>query len=234
MRSVTSTLIPMRLSDLDALNHVNNVVYVEYAMEAREASGLPEADTRTSTTVVEFKRPILLSRTPINVSTETDAKQIRQEIRVGDGTTVFATVTSELGAADPVEPEVRATERSLSLRYRDARTGAVNMTRWFELFQETRVDYLSTLVSSMSAGRFVVARTEVTPIADLAWRAEPLPTRSWIERVGNASITVASQIIAEDSVVAHSRTVLVGFDLAAQSSRTFADEEKAEFAQGLL
>ena len=35
MMPCTTLHIPMRWADIDQLNHVNNVVYVDYAMEAR-------------------------------------------------------------------------------------------------------------------------------------------------------------------------------------------------------
>jgi acyl-CoA thioester hydrolase len=61
----------MRWADLDLLGHVNNVTYIDYVTEARQAlfSGLPAERATVSRHQVEFVRPLTFRRTPVLVDT---------------------------------------------------------------------------------------------------------------------------------------------------------------------
>jgi acyl-CoA thioester hydrolase len=61
----------MRWADLDLLGHVNNVTYVDYVGEAREAlfTGHPAGWAPVSRHQVEFVKPLTFRRTPILVDT---------------------------------------------------------------------------------------------------------------------------------------------------------------------
>ena len=66
----------MRWADLDSLNHVNNVVYVDYAMEARGRlvdDGVLGAGQTIRRLRVDFLRPLLLSSKPVLVRSTIDA-----------------------------------------------------------------------------------------------------------------------------------------------------------------
>ena len=76
--------IPMRWADIDQLNHVNNVVYIDYAMEARAQivdDGLLDAGLPIRRVRVDFTRPMLLSSKPALVRSAIDGEVVTQEIR---------------------------------------------------------------------------------------------------------------------------------------------------------
>jgi len=60
---------PLRWADLDLLGHVNNVTYLDYVEEAREAlfEGLPAARAAVSRYQVDFVKPLVFRRTPVLV-----------------------------------------------------------------------------------------------------------------------------------------------------------------------
>ena len=60
---------PLRWADLDLLGHVNNVTYLDYVAEAREAlfAGLPAGRAPVSRYQVAFVKPLVLRRTPVLV-----------------------------------------------------------------------------------------------------------------------------------------------------------------------
>src|SRR5690349_16410401 len=109
----------MRWADLDSLNHVNNVVYLAYAQNARAViDALPQGPIGATT--VEFKRPLLLGRRPVVVTTRVEGNRVLQAIGLDGTDTVFATVDSELGElAPPAEPREDAHAAPLAVRHTD-------------------------------------------------------------------------------------------------------------------
>lgn len=224
----------MRWADLDSLNHVNNVVYLDYAAESRAMlvdDGLVAADERVARIAVDFRRPLLLSSRPVRVVSARDGADLTQEIRTEGSDAVFARVVTtfgeraviDLAAGSPEQLATRVRRSDLDL------SGSVSTTQMFELFQEARVLDLSRRLSSMSPGRFVVGRVEVTYGRQMPWRREPYQASNRVSRVGSSSVTIESQIADGDRVHAECVTVLVGFDLETQRSRTLTPREKAEF-----
>jgi acyl-CoA thioester hydrolase len=59
----------LRWADLDLLGHVNNVTYLDYVEEAREAlfEGLPAGRAAVSRYQVDFVKPLVFRRTPVLV-----------------------------------------------------------------------------------------------------------------------------------------------------------------------
>src|SRR5215207_11624046 len=95
----------MRWADLDSLNHVNNVVYLDYAAEAQAMlaeDGVLAADLTVSRTTVEFLRPLLLSSRPVTIFSTLDGRLITQEIGVArdGGQPIFARVVTTFGARE--------------------------------------------------------------------------------------------------------------------------------------
>jgi acyl-CoA thioester hydrolase len=230
--------LPMRWADLDSLNHVNNVVYLDYAAESRAMladDGLVGADEPVARIGIDFLRPLLLSRRPVQVVSRRDGSDLTQEIRSAGHDTVFARVVTSFGEAEAITPADGAEHLPAQVRRSDLDpTGSVSTTKMFELFQEGRVLFLGTRLSSMSPGRFVVGRVEVTYGLPMPWRSEPYEMRTWISRVGSSSVTIGSQIALGDVVHAECVTVLVGFDLEAQRSRRLTDAEKDELGALLV
>ena len=135
--------MPMRWADLDQLNHVNNVVYVDYAAEARaahEAAGDLEPRPVASASV-EFLRPLLLSRELVVVESTDDGERLVQEVRSGAHGAVFARVTTTHG--EPRRHDVVGSdEEPYPLRVRRSDLGAdgtATLAKLFEYSQESRI-----------------------------------------------------------------------------------------------
>ena len=111
----------MRWADLDQLNHVNNVVYVDYAMEARAQlvdEGLLENGRPVRRVCVDFLRPLLLSGKPVTVRSSVDGDVLTQEIRSHDGSALFSTVVTEHGQPESVD-DPRGTPLEMRVRRSD-------------------------------------------------------------------------------------------------------------------
>lgn len=226
--------IPMRWADLDSLNHVNNVVYLRYAADARAViDSLPAG--RIETMEVQFKRPILLGTASVVVTTQIDRSQVTQSIGVEGSPHEFASVTSVFGGHAPAVPAHEGGyEAELRLRRTDLdASGQVSAAQAFELFQETRIPYFRTVMPWMTPGGFVVAQLQVRYHQPITWRSEPLVARAWMSRVGNASFAAESQLVEGDQVLASSSSILVGFDATTQTSRPFTDIERESLASQL-
>jgi acyl-CoA thioester hydrolase len=81
---------PLRWADLDLLGHVNNVTYIDYVTEAREAlfAGLPAGRAPVTRHQVEFVKPLVFRRTPILVDswvTDLGADEVTLAHEVYDG-----------------------------------------------------------------------------------------------------------------------------------------------------
>ncbi len=223
----------MRWADLDVLNHVNNVVYLDYAAESRallvEDGLLDERPTRRI--VVEFLRPLLLSRHPVHLTSEIADDELVQEIRPAPGSSPFARVVTTFGTPEPMGPAPsHADTLPCRLRRSDlGPDGLVTGVKVFELLQEARILLIASRLKALSAGRFVVGRVDVTYGAGMPWRREPYEIASWVSRLGTSSAVIEAEIIDEGTVHAKASAVLIGFDLETQRSRRYTDEERAAF-----
>jgi len=230
----------MRWADLDMLKHVNNVTYLEYAAEAQAilaSEGSMPADGPAEVSV-RFMAPMVLSRTPVTVTSRFDDAGLVQEIRSGaNGATVNARVTTSWARVEPptVPEGARADPLETYVRIGDVRAdGQVTTPKAFELAQENRVLRVSHYLSRRSAGQFVVGTVTVRFHGDLIWRPEPYAAYGWLSRAGARSFTVEA-LIHDDGVPLLSATsMMVGFDLEAQRSRTFSDEERELLARVVL
>lgn len=227
----------MRWADLDSLNHVNNVVYVDYAAESRSLlieDGQLEPGREVTQMSVKYVRPLLLTRHAVLVESDIEADTVTQQISVErDGErTLHAVVTTSFGtpalrsraevAIDPLPSRIRRSDLDAA--------GVVGPTKTFELFQEGRILFISSHLPQLSAGQFVVGTVSVDFHQAITWRRDPYQMRGWISRVGDASVTIESELSDGDVVLARAQSFLVGFDLAAQTSRTFTTGERAVFA----
>ncbi len=221
----------MRWADLDQLDHVNNVVYVDYATEAlaahAEAGELELAESRHLR--VDYLRPLLLSRTPVEVTTEAAADGTTvQDIRPAGAEAAFARVTSSPRAPvlDPVAPG--GVPFAVRVRRSDlGPDGAVCATKLFEIGQESRIVSVERLREAGDIGgigAFVVARVDVLPAAPVRWRSEPYTARTRVLEVGRKSFTLTTSL--EDGELGRIDAVLVGFDLEQQRSRELTDRER--------
>jgi acyl-CoA thioester hydrolase len=214
---------------------VNNVVYVDYAMEARAQMvedgqlepGLPVRRVR-----VDFLRPLLLSSKPVTVRSSGDGDVLTQEIRSHDGSALFSTVITEHGRPEPVEDH-RGTPLEMRVRRSDVGPdGTVTVTRLFELFQEMRIFSFASVIPHRQAGRFVVGRVELELGEPLLWRSDPYRGQSFIAQVSRSSFRSMTRI--EGGRYGSATATLVGFDGDRQASRTLDDDEREALTAALL
>lgn len=233
---MTDYNLQLRWADLDTLNHVNNVRYVDYALEATGqliADGEVPADADLTRIAVDFLRPVTLSLKPIRISSAVGDGQIVQEICAED--VVHARVTTDFGAmitrfAAPTDGPVHASQ----LRRADLDAeGHVAIAKVFELFQEARILHFARLLERHAAGSFVVAKVAVDFHRPIGWQPEPLTIGSQIAHVGTSSMTIESRIAEGDTVFAVCEAVLVGFDMETQKSRKLSDKEREQLGAGL-
>lgn len=226
----------MRWADLDELSHVNNVVYLDYASEARAvhvAAG--ELADRTARSIsVEFLRPLLLSRTPLRVTSSDDGGRLVQEIAPVTSTSPFARVTwSDAGAGEPdVEVPGGGAGYEVAVRRSDLGPGDVaTPIAVFEYAQEARLASVARVRAGGGAGGFVVAQVDLTLGEPFTWQREPYPARTVVTRVGRSSFTVTT--LFDEGRRGRAEAVLVGFDLQAQRSRVLDDDERAVLTEQL-
>lgn len=224
----------MRWADLDILNHVNNVVYLDYAAESRAAlvdDGVLDGSAGISDMTVVFRRPLALSSAPVLVESTIDAGTLTQRIcgDRDDERVVWAEVVTGFG--EPTSAAVRDDVDALPMRVRRSDldgAGEVVPTKVFELFQECRVLSVARQLGAMRPGSFVVGTSRVAFHAPVRWSPEPLRAHAWISRVGRGSFEMRSDLTDGVTAFASSTTTLVGFDPGTQRSRPFADDERAQ------
>lgn len=230
--------IPMRWADLDSLNHVNNVVYIDYALEAwpaLEAEGrLPGG--RATRAVIDYHRPILKSERPIEVTSEVDESTVTQTVTAagddGPAATLVTTFDGDVGTAR-FEPD--AVTRELSLRYSDIDSnGEVNLARALELLQESRVPFIHEVMPSTMIGGFVIAHLDASLHETIEWTTQPLRTQAWVQRVGGASFALTAQLCRGETVLAVATSVMVAFDPATQRSADFTEDQRTELRASML
>ena len=226
--------IPMRWADIDSLNHVNNVVYLEYAAQAEHAlivDGVLDR-RRPGSVVVEFSRPIQFDRRPVEVVTAVRADELVQRIGVQGSERVFATVTSSFDGADPVEPAAGVAGMPLMLRPSDLdHEGRVLVPKLFELLQEARIPYMATRMPSGPGG--VVLATVAVDLVRPITGDDSVESRVWVDRLGTSSFAIGAQLVVDGAVLVSSLAVLVGFDPATQRSRPLSETEREGIAAGL-
>ena len=225
----------MRWADLDQLNHVNNVVYVDYAMEARAQlvdEGQLELEGPVRRVRVDFLRPLVLSEKPVTVRSAVDGAVLTQEVRSHDGSALFSTVVTEHGQPEPVD-DPRGSPLEMRVRRSDVGPeGTVTVTRLFELFQEMRIYSFASVVPHRQAGRFVVGRVELELGEPLSWRPEPYQGQSFIAGVSRSSFTSKTRL--DGGRYGSATATLVGFDGERQASRVLEDDERNALTAALL
>ena len=225
----------MRWADLDQLNHVNNVVYVDYAMEARSQlvdDGLLDADLPIRSMRVDFLRPLLLSSKPVTVRSSVAGSVLTQEIRSHDGSALFSTVEVTHGQPEPVDDD-RGVRLEIQVRRGDVGSdGAVTPGHLFELFQETRILSIAQVMPHRVAGRFVVGRVELELGEPLPWRREPYPVQAHVSAVSRSSFSTVTRI--DGGRHGSATATLVGFDLETQKSRPLDDDEREALTAAML
>lgn len=223
--------IEMRWSDLDILEHVNNVVYLEYVDDARESlsSALGPA-RRVASCDIEYLQALELTDLPVIVTSRLSGDLLHQEVAVAypAGRTIHARVTTrlvtEFEPLAPIESPTRSTR--VSLRARDLDGGSAVNSAMFGFFQEARILSLGRREPDYPGGRVVVARSSMRYASAIPMRTEPYEVRSAIERIGRSSVTMRLQLVDTQTVLAETTSTFVAFDSSTKRSRPFGDAER--------
>lgn len=223
--------LQLRWADLDILNHVNNVRYVDFALEATGQlidDGVVPGDADITRIDVDFLRPLLLSLNPIRISSAVADGRIVQEIRVGEK--LFSRVTTDFGALTMrfAKPRTGPVYSGQARRADLDGSGHITPAKVFELFQESRILHFARLLDRHAVGNFVVGKLTVDYHRPIRWRPEPWLISSWISSVGNSSMQISSHIADGDELFATCEATLVGFDMSTQKSRKLSEDEKAQ------
>lgn len=231
----------MRWSDLDLLNHVNNVLYLEYGAEAEEqlpseaAKLLPRNQLDNPSVggahhiTVEFRRPLQRSTDPLIVTTELGLGDVRHSMRLGNDDAPYAVVSAKLSDS-PVVTLRPGLSHQLQLRARDRQLdGSITDTTFGELWQEARILFFDEVTAGIERSSVALAQLDLFRYERSIWRVTELTTRHWVERVGRSSFTVIGTTLVDNRVVASSRAILVAFDPRAQKSAALSDAERSRY-----
>jgi acyl-CoA thioester hydrolase len=107
----------------------------------------------------------------------------------------------------------------------------VNNVKYFEYYQEARIDLLSRLGDlSMEQWHVVVAQVDVDYRAPVLFREAPYDVDCWVDTVGRSSFVVHAQIRDDGSVLSRSRAVMVAFDPETQRAAPLSDRQRSILA----
>ena len=107
----------------------------------------------------------------------------------------------------------------------------VNNVVFLEYLQEARVDMFwvhpqRNGLAPLTQG-IVVARHEISYLAPLTWREEPIIIEAWVRNLHAASFEIEYLVRDEESKYATARSVLVPYDLEKKRPRRLSADEKA-------
>jgi acyl-CoA thioester hydrolase len=107
----------------------------------------------------------------------------------------------------------------------------VNNVKYFEYFQEARIQYVTDLHREGETWReHVVARTDVEYLRPMLFRLEPYRVHSWISRLGERSFTISAEI-RDEQVLARAHVVMVTFDSATQRSAEMPADQRRRLTE---
>ena len=218
---------PLRWADLDLLGHVNNVTYVSslnfsfepvaiecWVTEVRAASftmayEIFEEDEAGERTVFLRARTVL---TPYVFATERPRRLHDEEKEALAGLLEPEEPVRSTSAPEVVD--VPGGSYPVHVRFSDVDVyGHVNNVKYFEYFQEARIQLMVTQVRELGVGyHLVVAQTDVDYKRPILFRPEPYDCRTWASRIGSTSVVFESVVRDGDQVLARARIVGVCID----------------------
>jgi len=125
---------------------------------------------------------------------------------------------------------------SVQLRFSDTDAiGHVNHARFLSYFEESRIALRAKLSSDLGFDpSWILAHIDVDYIRQIKLSDERVEIELWVERVGDKSFTIGSEMSHLGEVVAKSKSVIVAFDYAKQKSRPLSDAERAALSEHSL
>ena len=118
--------------------------------------------------------------------------------------------------------------------------GHVNNVVFLTYLEEARVDMLfvhagNDAATEKLASGIVVARHEIDYKAPLVFRPQPVPIEVWVEKLGNASFTLAYEVKDDDGTVyVRASSVMVPYDVQAGRPRRVSDVEREALQRFLM
>jgi acyl-CoA thioester hydrolase len=114
----------------------------------------------------------------------------------------------------PPLPEPAAHSYPIHVRFSDVDVyGHVNNVKYFEYFQEARIQLMVAQGGELGDGyHLVVAQTDVDYRRPILFRPEPYDCRTWVSRVGSTSVVFESVVRDGDQLLARARVVGVCID----------------------
>ena len=111
----------------------------------------------------------------------------------------------------------------LQVRFSDVDVyGHVNNVKYFEFFQDARINDLSRIWKQVPADTprvpLVIAQMDVDYRHPILFRLEPYVVHCWVSHVGTSSFVIESEIREGDRLFSRARVVLVTFDRESQKA----------------
>ncbi|CAM3589831.1 acyl-CoA thioesterase [Nocardioides zeicaulis] len=147
-----------------------------------------------------------------------------------------ASLTRLLEPEEPVRPtrapevvDVPGGQYPVHVRFSDVDVyGHVNNVKYFEYFQEARIQLLTSQGRDLGDGyHLVVAQTDVDYRRPILFRAEPYDCRTWVSRIGSTSVVFESVVRDGDQLLARARVVGVCIDSATGRTAPVPEEFRA-------
>lgn len=106
--------------------------------------------------------------------------------------------------------------------------GHVNNVKYFEYFQEARIQLLTARGGDLGEGfHLVVAQTDVDYRRPILFRPEPYDCRTWVSRIGTTSLVFESVVRDGEELLARARVVGVCIDNATGRPAPVPEEFRA-------
>lgn len=184
--------------------------------------------------IVDGERVVHLRATsqmaPFVFATERPRRLTEDERTFLSGFLEEAPVRAPIGGPRPAD----AATTPLRVRFSDLDVFRhANNVKYFEYFQESRIQYLMGLhTKGQKWTAHVVARTDIDYRRPIHFRRAAYDVHNWISHVGNRSFTISSDICDGDELLATAHVVMVTFDAETQRSAEMpADQKRALTAE---
>ncbi|MFZ2530364.1 MAG: acyl-CoA thioesterase [Rhodococcus sp. (in: high G+C Gram-positive bacteria)] len=122
----------------------------------------------------------------------------------------------------------------LEVRWADSdRLGHVNNTKFVEYMQEARVKFLRS--TQVAPAPVVVRKTDIEFLRPIKDESGPITVTLTVLRIGTTSYTLRHTVTdVRGNVCGIGDAVLVGFDLATDTARALADDERRTLGEYLV
>lgn len=129
-------------------------------------------------------------------------------------------------APDPAAQRTHRTEIQLRFADTDA-LGHVNNVSFAVFAEVARLDFVRTI--EQQGGSIILAHLAMDLRRQVHFGAD-VHVESWAERMGNTSLTLRQDVVADGAVAAEIRSVVVWFDYETQQPRPWPDSWREALA----